>query len=178
MHPFANNHLPFSILSLALASSPTSSSASCESSNRDTQFCRLDARVAETAVERNFRSRKKPRAQTSPLNFAPCKNLAVSLRPSPFPPVPSLRPPPPPGGDPTPLSPPRSVRSVRPRSGSALHARPAARLRDRRKEKEKQVRSFRDGKTRSGEITQRWSRHEAGRGGGWGGGEREKGGRG
>lgn len=108
MHPFAN-HLPSSG-PLSLSSSPTRSSPSPGSSNRDTQFSRLHARVAETAVERNFRSRKKPRANIA-IKFAPCKNprgLSLPARP--------------PGSTPcSPLSPPRSslARFVRPRSGSA-----------------------------------------------------------
>lgn len=91
---------------------PTSSSTSPGSSNRDTQFSQLHARVAETAVERNFRSRKKPRANIA-IKFAPCKN---SRSPSGFPPLfprPQAQPPS------SALPPPRSVRSVRPRSGSA-----------------------------------------------------------
>lgn len=51
------------------------------SSNRDTQFSRLHARVAETAVERNFRSRKKPRANIA-IKFASCKNSSCNPPPA------------------------------------------------------------------------------------------------
>jgi len=110
MHPFVN-HLPSSGPLFLPSLCPSPSSPSPESSNRDTQFSRLHARVAETAVERNFRSRKKPRANIA-IKFAPCKNpRSPSERPLPLcdPELnPVLR-----------LSPPCSVRFVRPRSGSA-----------------------------------------------------------
>lgn len=171
-HPFAS-YLSSSGL-LSLSSFPSSPRPG--SSNRDTQFSRLHARVAETAVERNFRSRKKPRANIA-IKFAPCKNprspcglsLSPSLSLSLFL---SLRP----------RAQPRVLRFLLAPFASFdreadLHARPAAVARSRGGEGERegeQVRSFRDGKTRSGEITRRrWSRHEAGRGG-----KEDRGGRG
>lgn len=104
------------------------------------------------------------------IKLAPCKNLAVS----PYPPRD-------PGGSTPSGAFSSSLRSLR-STAKRICTLDRPRLRDRaggereRERRREQVRSFRDGKTRSGEITRRrWSRHAAGRGGkrGWGGGTGE-----
>ena len=57
-------------------------SLSFNSSNRDTEFSRLHVRVAETAVERNFRLRgKKPPRANLAIKLIPAQKAAASRSP-------------------------------------------------------------------------------------------------
>lgn len=135
------------ICSLFSSPSPLHITISLSFADRRTatrNFPGLHARVAETAVERNFRLRgKKP----------PCANIAIKLMPRKKPRLPvRLRP----GFNPPSLS---------PRSSVHRFARSTGRLQDRRKigrkrqiERE-QVQSFRNGKMRSRHAAYRRSRH-------------------